>query len=122
MLSWIAGKLGKAKRELAVYDPYFCNGAVIKNLAARGFQNVYNRNEDFYKVISENKQPDYDGEYSLHLFSVSFGFRLNAQQSSSGNKSSIFGRPYRTLSTILLQDAKTMFYTVAKLCLHEWVL
>ena len=33
-----------------IYDPYYCNGAVIKNLETLGFPNVYNRKEDCYIV------------------------------------------------------------------------
>jgi hypothetical protein len=35
-----------------IYDPYYCNGAVVRNLNQLGFDNVYNRNEDCYAVWS----------------------------------------------------------------------
>jgi hypothetical protein len=35
-----------------LYDPYYCNGAVVQNLNRLGFDNVYNRNEDCYAVWS----------------------------------------------------------------------
>lgn len=35
-------------RTLRIYDPYFCQGAVVSKLADCGFFSVYNRNEDFY--------------------------------------------------------------------------
>jgi len=60
ILNWYADRLGKSKASLSIYDPYFCNGAVIRNFASRGFLNVYNRNEDFYAVTSKNQQPDFD--------------------------------------------------------------
>ena len=33
-----------------IYDPYYCNGAVIRNLESLGFSNVYNRKEDCYRL------------------------------------------------------------------------
>jgi hypothetical protein len=36
--------------DLRIYDPYYCNGAVQKNLASLGFPNVYNRKEDCYRI------------------------------------------------------------------------
>jgi hypothetical protein len=33
-----------------IYDPYYCDGAVIRNLNELGFTNVYNRKEDCYAV------------------------------------------------------------------------
>jgi hypothetical protein len=35
-----------------IYDPYYCNGAVVRNLNQLGFHNVHNRNEDCYAVWS----------------------------------------------------------------------
>lgn len=37
-------------QHLRIWDPYFCDGAVVRNLASLGFPNVHNRNEDFYKT------------------------------------------------------------------------
>ena len=48
--------LGGAKKsggkDLKIYDPYFCNGAVVDNLAALGFPSVYNKKEDCYQAWS----------------------------------------------------------------------
>jgi len=52
--------LGKTKSELQIYDPYYCAGAVIQNLGAFGFSQVYNRNENFYEVVAEDRMPPYD--------------------------------------------------------------
>jgi len=35
-------------RTLRIYDPYFCQGAVVTKLGEMGFFSVYNRNENFY--------------------------------------------------------------------------
>jgi len=48
------------KEQLKIYDPYYCNGAVIQHLAELGYQNVYNRCEDFYDMIKEGKVPEHD--------------------------------------------------------------
>ena len=42
--------MGRAPEELRIYDPYYCNGAVVHHLGALGFRHVYNRNEDFYQA------------------------------------------------------------------------
>lgn len=39
-----------AKAALRIYDPFFCEGRVVRLLSGLGFENVYNRNEDFYAV------------------------------------------------------------------------
>ena len=43
------------KSSLRIYDPYYCDGAVVRNLALLGFSNVENQNEDCYKVWSEKQ-------------------------------------------------------------------
>lgn len=49
----------KKKRKLVIYDPYFCNGAVVEHLQTLGFSKVYNRKEDAYKTWdpNDNSQP-----------------------------------------------------------------
>ena len=37
-LRQLAAQLGKEPRELAIYDPYYCNGAVVAHLGARGLR------------------------------------------------------------------------------------
>jgi hypothetical protein len=53
-------QLNKSPAELIIYDPYYCAGGTRRNLALIGFTNVINRNEDFYKVIEENRVPEHD--------------------------------------------------------------
>ena len=50
----------KSPSDLAIYDPYYCDGSVIRNLSSLGFTNVYNKKEDCYKVWSSDKYPEYD--------------------------------------------------------------
>jgi hypothetical protein len=59
-LGWLAERQGTPRHELRIYDPYFCDGAVVRNLATRGFPRVYNKNEDFYAAIASGSTPDYD--------------------------------------------------------------
>jgi hypothetical protein len=51
---------GKNRRTLRIYDPYYCNGAVIHHLGKLGFMDVYNQCEDFYSVQAADKTPQYD--------------------------------------------------------------
>lgn len=57
LLRKYAALIGKTPSELAIYDPYFCAGSVKKHLGALGFENVYNRNEDFYEIIATKSVP-----------------------------------------------------------------
>ncbi|KAF4659146.1 hypothetical protein FOZ61_004970 [Perkinsus olseni] len=72
ILELMAEKLGKSKEDLKIYDPYYCNGAVVDNLKALGFTNVYNECEDFYSVESPEfdvllTNPPYSGEHPEKL-------------------------------------------------------
>jgi hypothetical protein len=51
-----------APSSFRIYDPYYCNGAVVQNLATLGFPNVYNRKEDCYQVwdAAGSFYPDFD--------------------------------------------------------------
>lgn len=60
VLHWLAAQLGKTPEDLKIYDPYFCAGAVVRNLTERGFPHVYNQNEDFYAKIASKTTPQYD--------------------------------------------------------------
>ena len=59
-LEQLAIEMLKSKTELRIYDPYFCEGGVKTNLEKLGFTNVYNKNEDFYHMISNNLCPEFD--------------------------------------------------------------
>ena len=45
--------------QLAIYDPYYCNGSVIRHLSDIGFSNVYNKKEDCYKTWSQDTTQPY---------------------------------------------------------------
>ncbi|VEU40773.1 unnamed protein product [Pseudo-nitzschia multistriata] len=47
--------------ELSIYDPYFCDGRVARQLNSLGFPEVYNRKEDCYEVWKDPSiYPSYD--------------------------------------------------------------
>jgi len=60
ILKSICEAKGLSRNEVALYDPYYCNGAVIRHFAKLGFKNVYNRCEDFYDTILKQRVPKYD--------------------------------------------------------------
>ena len=60
LLTDYAAILGKRKKDLQIYDPYYCAGAVKRHLREKGFSSVYNEPEDFYKTIKEHKVPVHD--------------------------------------------------------------
>jgi hypothetical protein len=59
-LVYLAKKFGKTKETLKIYDPYFCTGAIVRNMAQIGFTSVHNRCEDFYQVMNEGRIPEHD--------------------------------------------------------------
>ena len=67
--------LPKAKR-LRVYDPYFCEGAVVGLLRGLGFKRVYNRNEDFYAVAAGRRLPAFDALLTNPPFSADHKVRM----------------------------------------------
>ena len=57
------GGANKSKDSIRIYDPYYCNGSVVKHLASLGYTNVYNKKEDCYAIWeSQDKKehPQYD--------------------------------------------------------------
>jgi len=42
------------EQKLRIYDPYYCDGAVVRNLKELGFDDVYNEKEDCYSVWSND--------------------------------------------------------------------
>lgn len=59
LFSTIKGNLPE-KTSLSIYDPYFCEGQMKNHLSRLGFDNVYNKKEDFYYMKRTNQLPDYD--------------------------------------------------------------
>lgn len=56
----MASKLGKTPAELSVYDPFYCQGSMVKRMQHCGFHNVYNKKEDFYEKQRTKTVPEYD--------------------------------------------------------------
>lgn len=60
LLKLLARSLGVPPASLRIYDPYYCNGAVARHLAAAGFPHVRNVNEDFYAADAAGTIPRFD--------------------------------------------------------------
>ena len=60
VLHFIAKSLRKKSSDLQIYDPYYCAGAMVSHLCKLGFNKVYNKPEDFYKVIQNGNMPEHD--------------------------------------------------------------
>jgi hypothetical protein len=60
VLDLIAAKLGKTRKNLLIYDPYFCAGSMKRHLGALGFENVHNERVDFYDVLARDALPLHD--------------------------------------------------------------
>lgn len=58
-LNKLAQRLGKSKKELCIWDPYYCAGKVKKHLRKLGFTNVVNENKDFY-ALTPAEYPPFD--------------------------------------------------------------
>ena len=56
-LQLISQSLGKEKKDLIIYDPYYCKGEMVIHLNSLGYETVINRNADFYSDIAENNIP-----------------------------------------------------------------
>ena len=60
ILDALCKSMGKSKSSLKIYDPYYCNGSVIKHLSSLGYTNVYNKKEDCYAVWEAQEEPTFD--------------------------------------------------------------
>ncbi|KAJ1641410.1 hypothetical protein T492DRAFT_1540 [Pavlovales sp. CCMP2436] len=60
VLHQLAKALGKAVRDLRIYDPYYCTGASADHLNACGFLSVHHAREDFYKKVATRNTPEFD--------------------------------------------------------------
>jgi hypothetical protein len=83
----IAPLLQLCGSNVSIYDPYYCDGTVAKNLNTLGFPDVYNRKEDCYQVWASSKSypsfnvlvtnPPYSGDHieklMHHISSKQFG-------------------------------------------------
>ena len=65
------------RNDSTIYDPYYCDGGVVRNLNNLGFANVYNVKEDCYKVWEQQEKqlpsfdilvtnPPYSGDHVSH--------------------------------------------------------
>ena len=54
-----------SKKELSIYDPYYCGGKIVRNLKELGFDQVHNKCDDFNKVLKDKKVPSHDVVVSM---------------------------------------------------------
>ena len=57
VLEALAKCVGKTTAELTVYDPYWCEGSMVSHMRELGYENVINRNRDFYMDIKKKNIP-----------------------------------------------------------------
>ena len=57
VLEALAMCVGKTTAELTVYDPYWCEGSMVFHMREQGYENVINRNRDFYMDIKKKNIP-----------------------------------------------------------------
>ncbi len=53
-------RLKKDSASLRIYDPFYCEGAVLEHLGALGFKTVINENVDFWERVASTTVPEYD--------------------------------------------------------------
>ena len=60
LLRLLAAERGVAPSHLRIFDPYYCNGAVVRHLNELGFAQVHNENIDFYAALRADRLPPFD--------------------------------------------------------------
>ncbi|CAM9367076.1 unnamed protein product [Scytosiphon promiscuus] len=59
-LGLLSKLLGKKRKHLRIWDPYYCAGRTPRLLGQLGFHKVEHSNQDFYKLVREKRQPKHD--------------------------------------------------------------
>lgn len=57
IIELLTNDIGKEKRDVCIYDPYFCKGKMVEHLNSLGYANVINRNVNFYSDVSKRNTP-----------------------------------------------------------------
>jgi hypothetical protein len=52
--------LGKDRKDLILYDPFYCRGSCVSHLHSLGFNSVINENVDFWKTLASGEVPPFD--------------------------------------------------------------
>lgn len=60
LLRAVASAAGKTDAALAIFDPYYADGGVVRRLVSLGFEGGINRNRDFYGDLARNALPKHD--------------------------------------------------------------
>mmetsp|Transcript_8151 Transcript_8151/g.13736 ORF Transcript_8151/g.13736 Transcript_8151/m.13736 type:complete len:360 (-) Transcript_8151:16-1095(-) len=96
VLEALAHCVCKTTAELTVYDPYWCEGSMVSHMRELGYENVINRNRDFYMDIKKKNIPGYDvlvtnppysGEHKVNL--LKFLATHTAANSANNSRNSV---------------------------------
>lgn len=95
-----AKRLGKSRKHLCCYDPYFCKGAVVANLNTLKYKRVINQRRDFYADIRDGAVPAHEflvtnPPYSSDHKERLLGFILEQQRAALRQEKS--GAPFAVL-------------------------
>ena len=60
LLNKLSNSVAGGKHSMRIYDPYYCDGSVVKHLSSLGFTSVYNKKEDCYAAWKSNVPSQYD--------------------------------------------------------------
>lgn len=108
--------LKKTKRDLVIYDPYYCDGGVVTRMKSLGFR-VLNANEDCYMVWKRGAEPKYDVLMTNPPYSQDHLERIVEHCASSGRPfcllvpSYVLGRVYwQTAAATLSQHGSSPFF------------
>ena len=121
LLQMLAETVGIPADTLRVYDPFYCNGAVTRHLAALGFPRVHNVNEDCYAVWRDGPlpahnvvvtNPPYSGEHPESLLRF---LRGNGKPWLALMPNWVVSRPY--FAALAPDDA---FFLVPASRYHYW--
>eukprot|EP01032_Pedospumella_encystans_P008144 gene8144-9700_t len=114
VLEALAHCVGKTTADLAVYDPYWCEGSMVSHMRELGYENVINRNRDFYMDIKKKNIPGYDilvtnppysGEHKVNL--LKFLATHTAASSASNNRNSAVANNTSEKSTVAVENKNT---------------
>ena len=60
ILRLFASNMKKKPSKLRLWDPFYCKGTMRAHLKSLGFHRVYNKAEDAWSVIQDQREPEFD--------------------------------------------------------------
>eukprot|EP00598_Pedospumella_elongata_P015656 CAMPEP_0185014246 /NCGR_PEP_ID=MMETSP1098-20130426/99222_1 /TAXON_ID=89044 /ORGANISM="Spumella elongata, Strain CCAP 955/1" /LENGTH=467 /DNA_ID=CAMNT_0027543335 /DNA_START=65 /DNA_END=1469 /DNA_ORIENTATION=+ len=106
VLEALAHCVCKTTAELTVYDPYWCEGSMVSHMRELGYENVINRNRDFYMDIKKKNIPGYDilvtnppysGEHKVNLLKFLATHTAASSANNSRNSSITNNTPEKSI-------------------------